>query len=177
MTNRDGCKRKAETEIKLKNVSAASEAATKNSEDKEEGEGSIQSILDFHSELMSDVTVGLNKMDLVAELSHLGLPIPKEKAAKQIDEEGFDTLKDIETAKMDKDDDDDDKELCYCRKTDYFGDWVGCDGKECHIEWFHSPCVSFTENPPPRDVPWFCSSCSNKKKSAKNQKKKNAAKS
>ena len=126
---------------------------------------------------MSDVTVGLNKMDLVAELSHLGLPIPKEKAAKQIDEEGFDTLKDIETAKMDKDDDDNDKELCYCRKTEYFGDWVGCDGKECHIEWFHSPCVGFTENQPPRDAPWFCSSCSNKKKSAKHQKKKNAAKS
>ena len=171
VTSQDGCKRKGETELKLKNVATASEAATKNSEDIKEG-----SILDFHSKLMTDVTVRLNQMDLVAELGHLGLPIPKAKISNPIDEEGFDTLEEIQADKMNKDDDEGEKELCYCRNTDYFGDWIGCDGRNCHVGWFHSPCVGITGNPPPLDEPWFCSSCSNKKNSTKNQRKKNASK-
>ena len=139
----------------MKNAATASEAATKNSEDIKEG-----SILDFHSKLMTDVTVRLDQMDLVAELGHLGLPIPKVKVSNPIDEEGFDTLEEIQADKIDKDDDDGEKELCYCR----------------NVGWFHSPCVGITGNPPPLDEPWFCSSCSNKKNSTKNQRKKNASK-
>eukprot|EP01135_Chromosphaera_perkinsii_P006866 Nk52_evm21s621 gene=Nk52_evmTU21s621 len=44
---------------------------------------------------------------------------------------------------------------CICNGISY-GEMVGCDNKDCAIEWFHYDCVGITE--PPKGK-WYCQDC------------------
>jgi hypothetical protein len=48
---------------------------------------------------------------------------------------------------------------CTCRMVSW-GDMVGCDGKDCAIEWFHLGCVGLTAGAVPD--PWYCDDCAQK---------------
>ncbi|XP_011669066.1 uncharacterized protein LOC105440512 [Strongylocentrotus purpuratus] len=41
---------------------------------------------------------------------------------------------------------------CYCEKPSY-GDMIGCDGKNCKIQWFHMDCLMIRV--PPKGN-WYC---------------------
>ncbi|SSD60877.1 related to Transcriptional regulatory protein PHO23 [Saccharomycodes ludwigii] len=47
---------------------------------------------------------------------------------------------------------------CYCNNVAY-GEMVGCDGKDCQIEWFHLPCIGLKTLPRGK---WYCKDCLNK---------------
>lgn len=49
---------------------------------------------------------------------------------------------------------------CTCRRVS-LGNMVGCEGKNCAIEWFHFECVGLKEEP---KGAWYCSQCSEKKR-------------
>jgi len=49
---------------------------------------------------------------------------------------------------------------CYCNSV-YYDDMIGCDGKDCEIEWFHFACVSLKNKP---EGKWFCPDCIKKMK-------------
>lgn len=53
----------------------------------------------------------------------------------------------------------DDKPYCYCHEASY-GNMIGCDNKNCAIEWFHYECVGLQEAPDK----WFCKECSQSEK-------------
>ncbi|KAM6987123.1 inhibitor of growth protein 3 [Aplochiton taeniatus] len=44
---------------------------------------------------------------------------------------------------------------CICNQVSY-GEMVGCDNKDCPIEWFHYGCVGLTEAPKGK---WYCPQC------------------
>ena len=50
---------------------------------------------------------------------------------------------------------------CYCRKGE-FGQMIGCDSTECHIQWFHTSCLRITKIPKGK---WFCPDCRKVKRS------------
>ncbi|KTW28341.1 uncharacterized protein T551_02760 [Pneumocystis jirovecii RU7] len=50
---------------------------------------------------------------------------------------------------------------CYCDQVSY-GEMVACDGKKCHREWFHLPCIGLPE--PPQGE-WYCDECALEKQS------------
>jgi hypothetical protein len=52
----------------------------------------------------------------------------------------------------------DDTPYCYCRQPSY-GQMIGCDNKNCKVEWFHYECVGLS-GPPPET--WFCRECAKK---------------
>ncbi|CAJ0937450.1 unnamed protein product, partial [Mesorhabditis belari] len=49
---------------------------------------------------------------------------------------------------------------CTCNQVS-FGEMVGCDNKNCKVEWFHFQCVGLTEPPTGK---WFCEACSQARK-------------
>jgi hypothetical protein len=51
----------------------------------------------------------------------------------------------------------DDPRYCYCRQ-DFHGEMIGCDYRNCMLEWFHLPCVGL-EEPPPEGEAWYCNEC------------------
>ena len=44
---------------------------------------------------------------------------------------------------------------CYYRQGEH-GSMIACDTPNCPIEWFHFPCVGFTNEPVGE---WFCKEC------------------
>ncbi|GAQ86797.1 PHD zinc finger superfamily protein [Klebsormidium nitens] len=49
---------------------------------------------------------------------------------------------------------------CYCQQVS-FGEMVGCDNKDCEIQWFHFDCVGLTTKPRGK---WYCPDCITKVK-------------
>ncbi|XP_067654064.1 uncharacterized protein [Haliotis asinina] len=50
-----------------------------------------------------------------------------------------------------------DNELfCICQKPEDGRKYVGCDGKECTVRWFHFKCVGLVRKPKGK---WFCKDC------------------
>ena len=49
---------------------------------------------------------------------------------------------------------------CYCRSEE-FAQMIGCDSKDCEIEWFHTSCLKLTFIPKGK---WLCPNCHKKKK-------------
>lgn len=49
---------------------------------------------------------------------------------------------------------------CYCKRPS-FPPMVGCDGRQCKIEWFHYSCVGLSRTPSEK-VKWFCPDCKKK---------------
>lgn len=54
---------------------------------------------------------------------------------------------------------------CICRGVSY-GEMIACDNKECHIEWFHYPCVGLRAAPKGK---WYCGQCFNISANKKNK--------
>lgn len=46
---------------------------------------------------------------------------------------------------------------CYCGGTDS-GQMIGCDGRDCEMEWFHVECTDITTLPAKEEA-WFCDTC------------------
>ena len=47
---------------------------------------------------------------------------------------------------------------CYCGRGKDYDSMIGCDNKDCPIEWFHYSCLKITA----KDVPkgkYFCPEC------------------
>lgn len=51
--------------------------------------------------------------------------------------------------------DPDEPTYCLCDQVSY-GEMIGCDNEECHIEWFHFNCVGLSHKPKGK---WFCPNC------------------
>ena len=49
------------------------------------------------------------------------------------------------------------KVYCYCNAPEV-GDMIGCDNKNCAIEWFHCKCLKISLNAVPYGK-WYCPSC------------------
>merc|ERR1712080_146562 len=49
---------------------------------------------------------------------------------------------------------------CLCHQVSY-GEMIGCDNKDCLIEWFHFGCVGLTTKPKGK---WYCPKCSIERK-------------
>ena len=48
---------------------------------------------------------------------------------------------------------------CYCKKGEDHGDMIGCDNKNCQIQWFHlSYCLKLTKTQVPKGK-WYCPDC------------------
>lgn len=50
---------------------------------------------------------------------------------------------------------------CYCR-TGESGTMIGCENKNCPIQWFHIECIKITHIPKGK---WYCPECRKDKKS------------
>lgn len=46
---------------------------------------------------------------------------------------------------------------CYCGGTS-FGQMIGCDGRDCEMEWFHIECTDITALPAKEEA-WYCDAC------------------
>jgi len=44
---------------------------------------------------------------------------------------------------------------CLCQQVSY-GEMIGCDNQDCHIEWFHFPCMGLETKPKGK---WYCPKC------------------
>ena len=56
---------------------------------------------------------------------------------------------------------------CYCgRRGEDYDDMIGCDNKDCPIEWFHYSCLKITQNDVPKGK-YFCPECHKAKKTKK----------
>ena len=44
---------------------------------------------------------------------------------------------------------------CLCQQVSY-GEMIGCDNQDCHIEWFHFPCMALMDKPKGK---WYCPKC------------------
>lgn len=53
------------------------------------------------------------------------------------------------------DDHEQEETWCYCKQVQS-GEMVGCDNKDCFIEWFHFPCVGISRAPKGK---WYCPDC------------------
>ena len=47
---------------------------------------------------------------------------------------------------------------CYCKKGEDHGDMIGCDYKNCQIQWFHLSCLKSTKTQVPKGK-WYCPDC------------------
>ncbi|XP_071081072.1 uncharacterized protein [Haliotis cracherodii] len=54
--------------------------------------------------------------------------------------------------------------FCTCRTPEDGSKYVGCDGKECTVRWFHFKCVGLVRKPKGK---WFCKDCSSNNKGTK----------
>ena len=50
------------------------------------------------------------------------------------------------------------KQYCYCKHPS-FEPMIGCDGKNCKIQWFHFVCVGIRRQPKSN---WLCKECQNR---------------
>ena len=50
---------------------------------------------------------------------------------------------------------DEGEKYCLCNRV-CFGEMIGCDNRECKLEWFHIECVGLKEPP---EGAWFCPDC------------------
>lgn len=48
---------------------------------------------------------------------------------------------------------------CHCRQVG-FGEMVGCDNRDCPIEWFHLDCVGLSAPPSGK---WYCQDCQSRR--------------
>lgn len=55
---------------------------------------------------------------------------------------------------------------CVCRNVSH-GEMIGCEGKNCPIEWFHFECVGLTKAP---EGTWLCTDCAEKESMKENTK-------
>ena len=55
---------------------------------------------------------------------------------------------------------DNNKFYCICKRPS-FPPMIACDGKNCHIEWFHYSCVKISRAPRGK---WYCNNCLGKEK-------------
>lgn len=55
---------------------------------------------------------------------------------------------------------------CYCGKDETFDNMIGCDSKDCKIQWYHFSCLKLTEDEIPRGK-WFCPDCHKRKHNAR----------
>ncbi|GAA5991339.1 hypothetical protein JCM11641_004804 [Rhodosporidiobolus odoratus] len=49
---------------------------------------------------------------------------------------------------------------CFCQRPS-FGEMIGCDARDCKIEWFHLNCIGLKESP---EGSWYCSQCETRMK-------------
>ena len=52
---------------------------------------------------------------------------------------------------------------CYCKKGEDHGDMIGCDNKQCQIQWFHLSCLKLTITLVPKGK-WYCPDCHKSRK-------------
>lgn len=44
---------------------------------------------------------------------------------------------------------------CICQQVSY-GEMIGCDNPDCHVEWFHFGCIKLVAKPKGK---WYCPKC------------------
>jgi len=54
--------------------------------------------------------------------------------------------------------DDENEKWCYCNRDESYDYMIGCDGKNCTIQWFHLCCLHLTMEQIPKGK-WFCPYC------------------
>jgi len=59
----------------------------------------------------------------------------------------------------------------YCGKDETFDTMIGCDSKDCKIQWYHLSYLKLTKDEIPRDK-WFCPDCHKRKHNARASKSK-----
>ena len=66
----------------------------------------------------------------------------------------------VDMAALDMPVDPNEPTYCLCHQVSY-GEMIGCDNRECPIEWFHFQCVGLKEKPKGR---WYCPQCAQERK-------------
>ena len=55
---------------------------------------------------------------------------------------------------------------CYCGRGEDYDNMIGCDNKDCPIEWYHYSCLKITQSDVPKGK-YFCPECHKAKKTKK----------
>eukprot|EP01125_Pyxidicula_operculata_P021908 TRINITY_DN874_c0_g1_i1.p2 TRINITY_DN874_c0_g1~~TRINITY_DN874_c0_g1_i1.p2 ORF type:complete len:171 (+),score=17.40 TRINITY_DN874_c0_g1_i1:699-1211(+) len=94
------------------------------------------------------------------DLEKFQLELDKEDKHKEQLNKASGTNKTVASVKVtDLDVDPNEPLYCTCRRVS-FGQMIGCDNKDCPIEWFHFECVGIKESN--TKGKWYCDICKNK---------------
>ncbi|XP_015260386.1 PREDICTED: inhibitor of growth protein 2-like [Cyprinodon variegatus] len=85
----------------------------------------------------------------------LPLPPPREKKSKSSKKKKRKSKQERDASPVDFTIDPNEPTYCLCEQVSY-GEMIGCDNEQCHIEWFHFSCVGLTYKPKGK---WYCPKC------------------
>ncbi|XP_043953749.1 inhibitor of growth protein 2 [Gambusia affinis] len=88
-------------------------------------------------------------------VDELPVPPPREKKSKSSKKKKRKSKQERDASPVDFTIDPNEPTYCLCEQVSY-GEMIGCDNDQCHIEWFHFSCVGLTYKPKGK---WYCPKC------------------